>query len=77
VISRRSAKAGRGARPRDGHASPLPLGPTIDIVAILGSVLFLFHVSMLELAFGGALLVVGLAFGSATRFFGRAPAGPS
>jgi hypothetical protein len=40
-------------------------------------VLFLFHVSMLELAFGGALLVVGLAFGSATRFFGRAPAGPS
>jgi hypothetical protein len=34
-------------------------------------VLFLFHVSRLELFFGGALLVVGLAIGSATRFFRR------
>jgi amino acid transporter len=60
-------------RTRDpgGSRFQLPLGPTIPIVAILGSVLFLFHVSRLELFFGGALLVVGLAIGSATRFFRR------
>ena len=60
-------------RTRDpgGSRFQLPLGPTIPIVAILGSVLFLIHVSRPDLFFGGALLVVGLAIGSATRFFRR------
>ena len=52
----------------------LPLGPTIPILAIAGSVLFLFHVSRVELLFGAALLGAGLAFGLVTRFFRRAPA---
>jgi amino acid transporter len=55
----------------------LPLGPTIPLLAIAGSVLFLFHVSTVELVFGAALLVAGLAFGVVTRFFRRAPATPS
>lgn len=50
----------------------LPLGPVIPLLAIGGSVLFLFHVSRLELFFGAALLAAGLAFGAATRFFRRA-----
>ena len=52
----------------------LPLGPTIPILAIAGSVLFLFHVSRIELFFGAVLLVAGLLFGAATRFFRRRPA---
>jgi basic amino acid/polyamine antiporter, APA family len=52
----------------------LPLGPTIPVLAIAGSVLFLFHVSRMELFFGALLLVAGLAFGAATRFFRRARA---
>ncbi|HXU70106.1 MAG TPA: APC family permease [Polyangia bacterium] len=49
----------------------LPFGPVIPLLAIAGSVLFLFHVSRVELLFGAALLVAGLAFGAATRFFRR------
>jgi amino acid transporter len=52
----------------------LPLGPTIPLLAIAGSVLFLFHVSRVELLFGAALLAAGLGFGLATRFFRRARA---
>jgi len=55
----------------------LPLGPTIPILAIAGSVLFLFHVSRVELLFGAALLGAGLAFGLLTRFFRRAPVAAS
>jgi amino acid transporter len=58
-----------------GSASfKLPLGWTIPALAVGGSVLFLFNVSTKELAFGGELLVAGLLFGAATRFFRRAPA---
>ena len=66
-------------RTRDpgGATFRLPLGPTIPLLAIGGSVLFLFHVSRLELFFGAALLVAGLAFGAATRFFRRGPAASS
>ena len=60
---------------RDGFR--LPLGPTIPLLAIAGSVLFLFHVSRIELFFGAALLAAGLAFGAATRFFRRARAAAS
>jgi APA family basic amino acid/polyamine antiporter len=60
-------------RTRDpgGSTFRLPLGPTIPILAIAGSVLFLFHVSKMELLFGALLLVAGLGFGVATRFFRR------
>ena len=50
----------------------LPFGPLIPILGIGGSVLFLFHVSRVELLFGAALLAGGLAFGLLTRFFRRA-----
>lgn len=60
-----------------GATFRLPLGPTIPLLAIAGSVLFLFAVSRVELAFGGLLLVAGLAFGVLTRFFRRASAGSS
>ncbi len=64
-------------RQRDpgGAAFRLPFGPLIPLLAIGGSVLFLLHVSRVELAFGAALLVVGVAFGALTRIFRRAPAG--
>jgi amino acid transporter len=55
----------------------LPLGPTIPLLAIAGSVLFLFHVSRIELLFGAVLLGAGLVFGAATRFFRRARAAAS
>jgi len=63
-------------RTRDPERSSfrLPLGPVIPVLAIAGSVLFLFHVSRMELFFGAALLVAGLGFGAATRFFRRRPA---
>ncbi|MCU1277397.1 MAG: hypothetical protein JWM53_943 [bacterium] len=66
-------------RTRDpgGSTFRLPLGPTIPLLAIGGSVLFLFHVSKLELLFGALLLVAGLAFGVATRFFRRRRAASS
>ncbi|MGZ3425636.1 MAG: APC family permease, partial [Polyangia bacterium] len=66
-------------RTRDPSRSTfrLPLGPTIPILAIAGSVLFLFHVSKQERTFGALLLVAGVAFGAATRFFRRARAGSS
>lgn len=66
-------------RTRDpgGSTFRLPLGPTIPLCAIAGSVLFLFHVSRLELFFGAALLAAGLAFGAATRFLRRARAASS
>lgn len=61
-------------RTRDpaGARFRLPFGPLIPILSIGGSVLFLFHVSRVELVFGAALLVGGLAFGLLTRFFRRA-----
>jgi hypothetical protein len=40
-------------------------------------VLFLFHVQLVELYFGAALLGAGLAFGLLTRFFRRAPVAAS
>jgi amino acid transporter len=63
-------------RDPEGARFRLPFGPLIPILSIIGSVLFLFHVSRVELVFGAALLVGGLAFGLVTRFFrrGRVPA---
>ncbi|HEX6815007.1 MAG TPA: hypothetical protein VF102_04995, partial [Gemmatimonadaceae bacterium] len=55
----------------------LPLGPVIPILGIAGSVLFLFHVSRIELLFGAGLLAGGLAFGALTRFFRRGRAASS
>jgi amino acid transporter len=59
-------------RDPEGARFRLPFGPLIPILSIGGSVLFLFHVSRVELVFGAALLVGGLAFGLLTRFFRRA-----
>ena len=66
-------------RTRDpgGASFRLPFGPVIPLLAIGGSVLFLCNVSRVELFFGAALLVAGLAFGAATRFFRRARAASS
>lgn len=55
----------------------LPFGPLIPILAIAGSILFLFHVSRIELLFGAGLLAGGLGFGALTRFFRRARAASS
>ncbi len=60
-----------------GASFRLPLGPTIPLVAIAGSVLFLFNVSRAELLFGAGLLGAGVAFGAATRFFRRGRAASS
>jgi amino acid transporter len=64
-------------RDPEGAGFRLPLGPTIPLLAIGGSVLFLFHVSRLELLFGALLLGCGLGFGAATRFFRRGRAASS
>ena len=66
-------------RTRDpgGAGFRLPLGPVIPLLGIAGSVLFLFHVSRVELLFGAGLLAGGLAFGVLTRFFRRARAASS
>ena len=45
----------------------LPLGPVIPVLGITGTIFFLIQVSRIELLFGAALLVGGLAFGGATR----------
>jgi amino acid transporter len=49
----------------------LPFGPLIPVVAVAGTVFFLVQVSRVELAFGAALLLGGLALGVVTRFFRR------
>ncbi|MDB4970527.1 MAG: hypothetical protein JWN44_6216 [Myxococcales bacterium] len=58
---------------RDPKASGfrLPLGPTIPILAVAGTLFFLVQVSRVELLFGAALLVAGLAFGVLTRLWRR------
>ncbi len=55
----------------------LPFGPLVPILAIGGSILFLVHVSRVELLFGAGLLAGGLGFGALTRFFRRARAASS
>jgi amino acid transporter len=64
-------------RRRDPHSTRfrLPLGPTIPVLALAGTVLFLLQVSRVELAFGAALLVAGLGLGLVTRLMRRAPMG--
>lgn len=60
-------------RRRDPKPAPfrLPLGPTIPLLALAGTLLFLAQVSRVELAFGAALLACGLTFGYLTRRFHR------
>jgi APA family basic amino acid/polyamine antiporter len=60
-------------RDPSGTSFRLPLGPTIPLLALAGTVLFLVQVSRLELAFGAALLVAGLGLGLVTRLMRRAP----
>lgn len=59
-------------RDRGSARFNLPLGPLIPILAIIGTVLFLVQVSRIELAFGAALLLGGLALGVGTRVWRRA-----
>jgi basic amino acid/polyamine antiporter, APA family len=58
-------------RDRGGARFHLPFGPVIPVLAIVGTILFLFQVSRIELAFGAALLVGGLALGMGTRVWRR------
>jgi amino acid transporter len=45
----------------------LPLGPVIPVLSLLGTLFFLLQVSRVELSFGVALLVGGMALGALTR----------
>jgi amino acid transporter len=49
----------------------LPLGPTIPLVSLVGTLFFLLQVSRVELYFGAALLGGGLVLGALVRLWSR------